>query len=1474
MPEINVRPEDVLHETSYADLLARYKNIARAYREVNVLTNREYKSIEKMDNVDDIGNIIGPIAQMDNDLLGRFCVAFIDDDTENFNNAPITILARAYIAKQQKGRRRIFGRNSDDAMAVALAKRIDEMSADFANSGGMVLDNGDNKWPLVDINNIANVYESFSMALKARIADLDEKQDAAKIAQMKSNIAQLDAVISDYDKDKGLNKVRAEDASKLDSRWDEIMNILNNVELSSETLEALKKYKFLDENGDVIPQFLENGQLDQEGRAAAILDLLRGDIARRHVVNGKLDKEELSQELNDEFLIELYKIEHIDELKKIVNENPEMFMNAEQREEFMNNLDLVGGAISNDTYNDVLDSNVRATAGWGARLANKLGSVGGKNSGFFDKMFHKNERVDNFANIRMSRKAVDRRQHAIQIIKRILKGFGSALIASVLVMTIASAVAARAGMSVAKAAASIGVAGSLGIMGLQIGRWYRAQRAAGAPTNFKAFLKNKRLLSSLIVTAIAMFAMGAGALGMASASLVLGFIALGLGALKNGAEMYSDVRDADKGIFEALKIARDKFKSGNSMKDAFEAYRKARHAEGSVVKSLALGITNAGSVIAGGITGRALVNVFIDWFNTLFPNNKIFQNVSSHLEKRGFTKEVERSRTVTDWPTNTTHEAAVRSWFGARYPDNPEIMQGLLDAVNQYNADTGSNLEPWAALRSMAMSGGDPNHGVYNAPDWFNSHGYTADQIHAAANALHPDGTYDSYGIKVLENLATKDLTSKGYAGEMPGHTIRSNTDVYQTRGEFPTQHTETWTETQTDYRDVPVTDYNRVDVKNNMAAYGSYNPTTLRDRIGTFWNRVKDNRRDEPKPIEQIEPLDEKHDNSFIPVIVEKTEEKPIVKPVFEDKPMDEVITDEVIVEDTPKTPAPEKIDVNFEDVFTPPVDIDEVEHGPADKEKNPFDLPIVTPVVEQEPVDDLSVVKPVLEDERKSVVNVDDKILALTRPQAQAWHDLNARLKAAKLHAERSKLQYLINNLRNKLGHYDDDTIERAAREALLRDDLNRKAALVAAGPGANASKWDEIDWRGEIAKIDHEIDKKIEKWGAEIERNAMANADELNYPTPVPGIQRQKKDARGYVKLPSENELHPHLYDEVIVEPEIPMEPPMPGANVEHGSTKAERRAAREAEKAKRKDARRKFIASLPQKIERFNLRETLKRAIHREEKNDWPGRTYSVPDSLVYLATGTNWIENQISSVRGVPVHLMDLGGNKTPYTQNRGIPLVVAEIKQDVRHDGILDTNYIRIPFYLATGTENRSSRPTGHWYPLPNLKSDGGFSVDEHYDEEELMDIAADLDAKIGDIRNWSDDELTEQRENRGFEGSVGGSDVLQHVDTDRLMLLVSDSVYNGKGLYNFMGDHILVDMFEDKKDGKKRGWMLDALRNIQAPDWEEQQRAEKKKQRAEKKNERKQNRQEFIGRVSAGIKNISDKLPLKYFDEDDVNER
>lgn len=1445
MPEDNVRTEDVSRGEPNADLLARYRNIARAYRDVHVLTKREYKKIEEMDNVDEINDIIGPIAQMDNDLLGRFCVAFIGDDTENFNNAPVAILARAYIAKQQKGRRRIFSRNSDDAMAVALAKRIDEMSEDFANSGGMVLNNGDNKWPLVDINNIANVYESFSMALKARIADLDETTDAEKIAQMKSNIAQLDAVVSDYDKDKGLNKVHAEDVPKLDSRWDEIMGILNNVELSPETLDALKKYNFLDENGKVIPQFLEDGQLDREGRAAAILDLLRGDVARRHVVNGKIDEEELTQELNDAFLIELYKIEHIDELKKIVNENPEMFMNAEQREEFMNGLDLVGGNISNDTYNDVLDSNVNATAGWGARLANKIGLVGGKNGGFFDKMFHKNERVDSFANMRMSRKAVDRRQRTIQIVKRILKGFGAALIASILVMTIASAIAANAGISVAMAAASIGVVGSLGISGLQIGRWRRAQRAAGAPTNFKAFLKNKRLLSSLVVSGIAMFAMGAGAFGMASTSLVLGFIALGLGALKNGAEMYTDVRDADKGILEALKIARDKFKSGNSLKDAFEEYRKARHAEGSVIKSLALGITNAGSVIAGGFTGRALVNVFIDWFNTLFPDNKIFQNVSSHLEKQEFTKEVERSKTVTDYTDEMTQkaEAAVNYW----YRNNPELLQQNLDAINQYNLENGTDINPYRALRIIDMC--DPNrHGTYTAAGWQRDYGFTPEQINMVAHAIGPDGTVNPEAMEIIKDLDLHHMGKYGEVGAVRGHEIRPG-DVYRGIKELPTQRVEKWMETETDYRDVPVQDYNRVNGVNNMATVGNYESSkTKHNRIKDFWKSIneekvggKRSRNPRGGEMDIIEPVFDEEDFKEL--------ESPS-RPNFNDEDVIHFISDEPdLKENISTTDEVYTLDPENTPVIEPVLDEEEYVYEDKPRETYTSDSPNTDEIVDtksdnvdleaKEPSldevytldpENTPVIEPVSEEPELS--NVYDNIaphekvteepvvgpigytnaLGLTRSQAKAWRDLNHNLTRIedkinkerigasdlrKLESKRKDILREIQRLSNKFGDHDYEEITKAAYEELLRETLNEKSMLMKLLSSDDLGRWEAIDIKSKIARIDNEI--------AELTKE-LARQSEIF-------VQKQ-----------------------------------------EHEKQKAEKRVVY-----------REFVASLPQKVEKFNLMESLRRAIHRKKKDYWPGRKYEVPPALEELATRSDLTEKPISSLHGLPVYLMDLGGNKNPFTQNDGCPIVVVEIKQDVIRDGIEDTDVLHLPFYLSTGTEGKASRPTGHWYPLSDIRNDGRMFVREKYSPQDLMRIAHDLDQKIGDVRNWYDDSLSEKRELDGKNGLVGGSDVIQHVDPETIIKIVGNTVYDGKALYGLGAMGASVD----------EQWMASALADMEEIE-EKKLKIQKKEQRTQRRTERRAKRRENIEKAGHTLSNWVKSLAIdtKYFDEDDDRER
>ena len=381
MPEINVRNDNV-RLTTDDNLIRLVKNIARAYREIGIITEREYNVARRTDDLDVINNIIGDIPNMDTDQRLKFCKSFVANDTANFNNATPAILAYAYMAS----------RNEDTPMARALAKRIDDMSADFANSGGMVLESG-TKWPLVDITNIADVYEGFKQALEVRIADLDANKDADKIAQMKSNLAQMEVVITDYDRAGGLDRVRPENVQQYEQRWDKLNRVLNNTSLSETTKEEVKKYTFRDENGKDVPQFLEDGEFDTEGRAAALLDLTRGDIARRRVtdINAEIDADEIEQELNEEFLFKLYETANADKVVQMAQENPEAFMDPAKRAEFIRGLSEQGGTISNEAYNAALDENANATAGWAARFKKKLGTAGEKVGGFFGKVFRRNK---------------------------------------------------------------------------------------------------------------------------------------------------------------------------------------------------------------------------------------------------------------------------------------------------------------------------------------------------------------------------------------------------------------------------------------------------------------------------------------------------------------------------------------------------------------------------------------------------------------------------------------------------------------------------------------------------------------------------------------------------------------------------------------------------------------------------------------------------------------------------------------------------------------------------------------------------------------------------------------------------------------------------------------------------------------------------------------------------------------------------
>lgn len=1339
MPENNVR-NNIIHRTADDNWILLAKNSARAYRAIGVITRREYNKVSRTNDIDVIQSVIGDIPNMEVPMRLKFCKSFVGDDTENFNGATPAILAYAYMAT----------RGEDTPMARALATRIDEMSADFANSGGMVLESGSD-WPLVNLSNIADVYEGFVNALVTRMADLDASRDAAKIAEMKSNLAQMEKVIDDYDTTWNLDKVRGENASQYEPRWDELNNALDGAALFDKTKESVRKYNFTDKNQETIPQFLENGELDPDGRAAAILDLTRGDIARRLVsdLDAEIDTEEIEQELNDEFLIKLYETANADKIVQMATENPEVFTDPQKRAEFIRGLGDAGGEISDAAYNAALDENANATAGWGARFKKKLGTATEKVGGFFGKVFRRNEKVDRLSGVRMASQPVDMRQKRIELFKRVLKGFASAFIASAIITTVATAAAATAGISLAASMAAIGIITAIGMGIIQVRRWQKNHPDG----QLKDMLKDTQLLTSLGVSAVAVVAMCFGAAGMAEAAMALGYGALALGGTKNAVEAYHDARNS----------------------------RTADGKRMSVAESIAWAIANAGAVVAGGLTGRMAANAAIDAYNNANPENRLLQNANDRTVEH--TTEHETTERHYDPDAIRHHEEMMIKYHWETPESFATKIDGLMDAGLSHDE----------AVRYLLAWHDTTSHNL--GQGYFNSIGMDANEVAALRGSINGDTinltpesikAFNHFNPHISETNTVGSIAHGPISTKLPANAEIGPDGKYVPGKDFYSTFTE---HGGAPYQDVKVvssdttyenvTDYTRAnDGGANMAAFGNYNPnenkTTPRDRIGAFWDRIETEqpRREERAPVEP--PVQDKPVEEVIIDDVPVVEEKPVVEGIIDEFPDPKKVTEEVPVIEEPEIivdvfPDPKKVtkEIPVIEEPQPEIIVDEV---PA-PEKTDIDFDDVFPA----PIDNESENEPVVQDTIEFDIVPDDKILALTRPQAKAWHDLHARRnkvreklrksphasKAAKLRAQESKLTYLINKLCNEVGHHDYAAIDRAANEALLREALNEKQALIDAGPGANATKWDVADWRADIAKLDRNIQKKIDKFGAETMDGAMADKSDLYFPSPVPGVQRQKKNARGDVKLPSENDLVPvveNTDDEIIL--------PAENENGTHKLTKGQKRALRREKKAEYKAARRaeyeKRAAELAQEprvvpsekimFEPVKPVEQPKRIIEPDVSRP----VEPVPVAAKY--------ERQIASIRGVPVKLMDLDGRGGIVTDGFDKPVAIVEINQNnVLHDGVTYDDVIRIPFCLTTVIDKRTKRPIRGWYPARFLKPNGHTVINEGYTNNDLLAIGNALNRTIGDNYDF---------------------DVATNVDNNSIIAEIVDSNYANRDLY------------------------------------------------------------------------------------------
>ncbi len=1315
---INEEVTRIRSKNSDQNLVALAKRIAMAYgdNKVRLLSAREVEKVQDMNDIDVINKIIAKVPQMSPGQRLDFCDAFIGEDMSGLDLATPMILGEAYEAIKKRAEAK---EENQQNRLDKLAARIDDLSADFANSGGMVV--GQSGWPLVDMGCIADVYQGFQKMFGARLAEYKlMNQDNNKYKEIEKNQKYIEKLIGEYDNVWGLDKLRPEYASELEEHWDELYNALNRAELSEGTKKKLSKYKFLDGKNQTIPQFIsgkhgdtekykeyESGfKIAKDGRLESVVELARHDVAKKHVADfiknqeSQIDGDTLEIELNDMVLTKLFEIDAAGKIVNAATENPELFADPKYREEFIQNLANDGGEISDIGYNAAIDAQTNATAGWAARVKNKLGAAAEKAGGFFNKVFNPIKRIDKMADVRMTRRSIEKREKRIELLKRILKGFASAAIASALITTIATAAAAAAGMSAALFVAAIGTVTAIGMGMIQVGRWRKAQEAAGLSTDINAFFKDKRLVASLGASLLAVVAMCFGVAGLATAAKWLGYGALAIGGSNNAAAAFRDARDAKM----------------------------------SAAESIAWAIANAGAVIGGGFAGRAVGHALTDTINYLRPRNELFQTkepVESETPKEPVKEEIVENRPIESEtpkePEGITHERTVRyytdemlqsakkaveNWYAHDYPNHPEILQQDIDAINQYNIDHNTNLDPYRILRAMKIS--QPSRLAYT-PAWSNTYNVPQELISQAAHAVG-GGVYDPAGMEAAKFLDANYLGTKGEVGDVLGRTINR---TYSPITELPTETTETLfeelpTETPIKEPDLPeeITEsagdepnYSNVSTYfyapargDGMAMFGNYTPreriSNLRNRIGLFLDRVRSNRRNEP--VTEDVPQFISNDERKIPTFTLDEPQEQQLPPVILDE------QDGKLRPTGANTPSPAR-----REFVVPPISSKKLFPKPLFKD---IKKPSVEPSRVQEPVQPVQsglenmTVALTIPEIKKYEPYYD---FALTEAQAERWNTLNkelgttlAKMRNRSTHADdymrlrkqANRLTDEINSFTAELGNPTAFQIEQALTEIERRKKLKDLIAqyerhMAKKPPEDSVSDWRNLKWKEELSKLADKIE-------------ALGGADSLDesklrFATPQPGRLKQKLEE--VAQREAARQQHPQRVFEMPMREEQP-----------------EERRPFESER-KERDA---YI--LEKRFEFEHPKPDFENRYPRDKHLDLRNR--AMPQPVLKSAMRQNLVSYQLMEIRGVPVKLLYLDGQPNPIIKNGGHSMV------------IVDVNGLRIPFFCANGDEGNALFKAGEWYPAFEFRKDETNKAKLYinvkaygYNSKELTKIAEEL---------------------------------------------------------------------------------------------------------------------------------------------------
>lgn len=677
----------------------------------------------------------------------EYSALFVDaviNDRDLFESVPPKILADAYMMTKdlvlnEKDAQR---REEYSKRFSTLATRIDFLIDNFSSMTG---------YYYADPSNIADVYAGYMKMFDVRSPDVrtTDRQNARtkeyNERQQKSiNTARekLTQLIAEYDELYHLTRLNPENADELKARWGELKQKLADANVDDETLAVAGAYRFLDADGNPIPQFLdENGnpaldwaqgrKLNPDGRLARVISLARNDVAMQNV--GDLQTPVADMNVNDMLGREIpWKFAEIsvpDQVVSGIAQNPEKFHDEKYVQKFWDDIKTVGGQISDAGYQAALDAQVNAIAGFAGELGRHIGN----DKDVVMMPFQAVEDIDRLAATRTEKQGAAARKKKIGFFKRMAKNFGMAATMSAGLTFIGKAT------GVAYIGAAVGTTIGIGNMAYQGLKWRRSQKEQNKPYGIKDFFADKRNWGPAVASGLGVAAVISMATGNPELAAGFGLGAVGIGGGAGAAMIYNDAVNAG-------------------------------YSRGAAVAG-AIGVMASG--ILGGLAGNAAMNGLVNYVNnntdsTLFKHETVpgvaeSETATQRVYKDGVIENNERILKM--WEPQSQLDARIDGLMqsGLSHDDAVRYLMAFHDATDHnlgggYFQSIGMSDSALTALRN-SIHGTDVNLTPESlaAFEHFNPHISATNTVGYVQGApvrfdLPANAGYDANGILVPGN--------------------------------------------------------------------------------------------------------------------------------------------------------------------------------------------------------------------------------------------------------------------------------------------------------------------------------------------------------------------------------------------------------------------------------------------------------------------------------------------------------------------------------------------------------------------------------------------------------------------------------------------------------------------------------------------------------------------------------------------------